>query len=150
MQSRFLIPQSVIKMDKQGNWRPKREPDVETIGFRLWRVEKGEDYGEALLEINEGEELHESRVYNSPLITGYSLLVLSKRKGEQYWVAIKGKRPTGAGFIRTEVKGPLSLEEYQELIRRVEETFAPLFDTANPLVTPGKSYNLYMRGRKNH
>jgi len=46
------------------------------------------------------------------------------------------------------VRGPLSLEEYEELIRRVEEDFAPLFDTANPLVTPGKTYNLYMRGKK--
>ena len=68
-------------MDKQRNWRPKREPDVETLGFRLWKAEKGEDYGKALLEINydEGEEMHESRAYNSPqvlpppLVTGYSL-----------------------------------------------------------------------------
>ncbi len=137
-------------MGKQGNWRPKREPDVETLGFRLWRAEKGENYGEALLEINfdEGEEMHESRAYDSPPVIGYSLLVLSKKKDKQYWVAIKGKRPTGEGFIRTEVKGPLSLEEYEELIRRVEEGFAPLFNTANPLVTPGKTYNLYMRGRR--
>lgn len=133
-------------MGKQGY--PEREPDVETIGFRLWRAEKGGNYGEALLEINydEGEEMHESRAYDSPVVIGYSLLALSKKKGEQYWVAIKGKRPTGEGFIRTEVKGPLSLEEYEKLIRRLEEVFASLFDTANPLVTPGKTYNLYMRG----
>ncbi|MBA7694857.1 hypothetical protein ES703_103472 [subsurface metagenome] len=137
-------------MDKQRNWRPKRAPDVETMGFRLWEAKKEEDYGEALLEISydKGEEMHESRVYNSPLVIGYSLLVLSKKKGEQYWVAVKGKRPAGEGFIRTEVKGPLSLEEYEELVRRVEEGFAPLFDTASPLVTPGKTYNLYMRKRK--
>ncbi|MBA7665635.1 hypothetical protein ES703_73709 [subsurface metagenome] len=136
-------------MDKQRNWRPKREPDVETLGFRLWKAEKGEDFGKALplLKINgdKGEEVHESRVYHSPLITGYTLLVFSKKKDEQYWVAMKGKRPTGEGFIRTEVQGPLSLEEYEKLIRRVEEVFAPLFDTANPLVTPGKHYNLYMK-----
>lgn len=137
-------------MDKQRNRRPKREPDVETLGFRLWKAEEGEYYGKALLKINyvEGEELHESRVYNSPLVSGYSLLVLSKKKGEQYWVAMKGKRPSGEGFIRSGVQGPLSLEEYEELIRKVEEGFAPLFDTANPLVTPGKSFHLYMRGKR--
>ena len=137
-------------MGKQGSWRPKREPDVETPGFRLWKAEKREDYGKALLEINcdEGEEMHESRAYNSLLITGYSLLVLSKKKGEQYWVAMKSKRPTGEGFIGTGVEGPLSLEEYEELIRKLEGWFAPLFDTANPLVTPGKAYNLYMRGNE--
>ncbi len=137
-------------MSKQRNWRPEREPDVETPGFRLWKAEKREDYGKPLLEINEGEELHESRAYNSPLVTGYSLLILSKKKGEQYWVAMKVKRPTGEGFMVTEARGPLSLEEYEELVRRLEEGFAPLFDTANPLVTPGKTYNLYTRGRKNH
>lgn len=53
---------------KQRNWQPKREPDVETMGFRLWEVKKGENYGEGLLEINydKGEEVHESRVYHSP------------------------------------------------------------------------------------
>ena len=134
-------------MVKPRNWRPDREPDVETIGFRLWETKKGEDYGEALLEICEGEELHESRAYNSHLLAGYSLLVLSKKKGEQYWFAIKGKRPTGEGFIRTEVRGHFSLKEYEEQVGKVEENFAPIFDTANPLVTPGKSYNLYMMGK---
>ena len=137
-------------MGKQKDWRPKREPDVETTGFRLWRAKEGEvDYRGALLEINEGEEIHESRAYNSPLITGYSLLILSKKKGEQYWAAVKGKRPTGEGFIQTEAQGPLSLEEYEELVRKMEEFFAPLFDIANPLVTPGKHYHLYARGGKN-
>jgi len=130
--------------------RPEREPDVETLGFRLWEAKEGEDYGQALLKINgdAGEEVHESRAYSSPLVVGYNLLILSKKKGDQYWAAIKGKRPTGGGFIRTEVRGPLSLEEYEELVRKVEEFFAPLFDTANPLVTPGKVYMLYMKGRK--
>ena len=135
-------------MGKQRDWRPKREPDVETTGFRLWRVKKGGDYRGTLLAINEGEEIHESRAYNSPLITGYSLLVLSKKKGDQYWVAMKSKRPTGESFTQTEVQGPLSLEEYEELIRRMEKAFTPLFDTANPLVTPGKHFMLYMRGRR--
>lgn len=126
---------------------PKREPDVEATGFRIWTGEKGKDYGKALIEIHEGEEVHESRVYQSPIVAGYSLLVFSKRKDKQYWVAVKGKRPNGVGFLSTEVKGPLSLEEYQEVVRRVEQAFALLFDTANPLVTPGKHYNLYM-GRK--
>ena len=137
-------------MDKQRNWRPTREPDVETPGFRLWKTKKGENYGNPLMEINygEGEDMHESRAYNSPLVTGYSLLILSKKKGKQYWGAMKGKRPTGEGFFRTEVQGPLSLEEYEELIRGVEENFTPLFDTANPLVTPGKHFSLYVRRRR--
>lgn len=125
---------------------PEREPDVETRGFKLWK-EKAEDYGDALLTINydQGEEMYESRSYNA-FIPGYSLLVLAKRKADQYWWAVKGKRPDGSTFIKTEVQGPLSLEEYQEGLAELELVFSPLFDTTNPLVTPGKHYNLYIRG----
>jgi len=129
--------------------RPKREPDVETRGFKLWKGEKAEDYGGALLTVNydDGEEMHESRSYNSPFC-GHSLLIMAKRKGEQYWMAMKGKRPDGATFITTKVKGPLTMEEYQEELGKFERNFGFLFDTANPLVTPGRHYNLYFRRSK--
>ena len=137
-------------MGQQKKWRPEREPDVETKGFRLWKVEKdkGKDYGTPLLTVNydEGEELHESRDYTSLFPPGYSLLILAKRKGEQYWFAVKGKRPNGSTFITTEVQGPLSLEEYHKQLVKLELGFSPLFNTTNPLVTPGKHYNLYVRG----
>lgn len=129
--------------------RPKREPDVETRGFRLWKEVKGEDYGGALLTVkyNEGEEIHESRSYLA-FILGYTLLVLSKKKGNQYWWAVKGKRPDGTAFLTTNLRGPLSLEEYEKQIAEFERNFAFVFDTGNPLVTPGKHYNLYMRRKE--
>lgn len=132
-------------MGQQKKWYPEREPDVETRGFKLWK-EKAEDYGGALLTVNydQGEEMHESRSYNA-FILGYSLLVLAKRKGEQYWFAVKGKRPDGSTFIRTnDVMGPLTLAEYEKKLTEFERNFAFLFDTTNPLVTPGKHYNLYV------
>jgi len=127
---------------------PKREPDIEVRGFRLWRAEKGEkveDYGTPLLTINydEGEEMHESRSYDA-IVPGYSLLVMCKKKGNEYWWAVKGKRPDGTGFVKTKEMGPLSLEEYEKELARLEGVFAFLFDTTNPLVTLGKHYNLYM------
>lgn len=103
----------------------------------------------ALLTVNydEGEEFHESRSY-SAFILGYSLLVLSKKKDDQYWWAVKGKRPDGTGFIRTNIRGPMSLHEYEKQLAEFERLFAFLFDIANPLITPGKHYNLYIRKQR--
>lgn len=134
-------------MEGKQKKRPEREPDVETRGFRLWKGEKAEDYGGTLLTVNydQGEEMHESRSYNA-FILGYSLLVLCKRRGDQYWWAVKGKRPDGSTFITTNIRGPLSLEEYEKQLAEFERNFAFAFDVANPLVTPGKHYSLYVRG----
>lgn len=136
-------------MTKKKSGPPKRAPDVETRGFRLWK-EKPEGYtGDPLLTINYGigEEMHESRSY-AAIVPGYSLLVLVKRKGDQYWWAVKAKRPDGSTIVKTDVRGPLTLAEYEKNLAEFERDFAPLFDIKNPLVTPGKHYNLYMNAKQ--
>lgn len=131
-------------------YRPlDREPDVETPSFSLWKTEPGEiEDKSSLITINydAGEEMHETRIYRAIFQVGYELLVLAKKRGDEYWFAVKGKRPSGHTFIKTSVEGPMSLKEYKRQMSRLELVFGLLFDVENPQITPGEYYNVYARG----
>ena len=136
----------------ENEYRPfEREPDVETPAFDLWKASPEESEGKSALitvDFSAGEEMYEGRLYRSFVPSDYELLILAKKKGDEYWFAIKGKRPTGHTFIKTQVQGPLSLEAYNNKISKIEAGFAIAFDVQHPQITPGKHYNLYLRGAK--
>jgi hypothetical protein len=132
-----------------------RLPDVETKGFKLWKLKRAE--GEELKDLDEesgvltidaskGETMYESRVYDGA-VEGYSVVILSKMRGDKVFMLIKGKRPDGEPFLSMQPKeGWLTKEEYTQKVKEFEEMASPIVDTANPRVTPGRLFELYAGG----
>jgi hypothetical protein len=124
-----------------------REPDVDTPNFMIWKGKEGDPATSPLItiDIDAGEEMHEARLYRSLLMPGYELLIMTKRRGDSYWFAAKGKRPDGLTFVKTELRGPVSLEDYQSEVAQLEASFGIIFDTSHPQVTPGRHYMTYFK-----
>jgi hypothetical protein len=136
--------------------QPRKEPDVSTPYFNVWEYfgtdipQEIEDHT-PLLTINhdEKEELYESRTYQDCAGLGYTMLLLTKRRGNKdeedlYYFAIKLKRPTGQGCLQTGTQGPLTLEHYKENIDHLEQVFSFLFDIEHVQIVPGKHLNIYL------
>ena len=136
--------------------QPRKEPNVSTPFFTLWEcsgldIPQEIDDKTPLLVINlaDKEEIYETRTYKDCHGLGYTMLLLTKRKGDKseeglYYFAIKLTRPTGQGCLQTNFKGPLTLEYYKENIAHLEQEFSFLFDTEHPQIVHGEHFNLYV------
>ena len=131
----------------EGKYNPLgREPDVDTPAFMIWKKKEGDpDNLSPLITINDGEEIHESRLYRAIVVPGYELLILAKKRKDSYWFAVKGKGPDGKTFIKTTEKGPMNFRDYQNEISKLEALFSGLFDVENPQITPGRHYMTYLK-----
>jgi len=127
---------------------PNRPPDLDLPTFRIWKekVEDGDKFsGSAItLESDKGELVNESRVYNH-LTSGYSILILSKRRDNRIWMVSRGKRGDGSTFMDAKKDRWLTEDEYEEEIDSLERSFSAIgFDTEHPTITSGKAYNVYL------
>ena len=128
---------------------PSRPPDLDLPTFRIWK-EKKEDIDTSkseaaiVLEGDKGELVHESRNYNHST-TGYSMLILSKIREDRIWMIIRGKREDGSPFMDSRPGKWLTMSEYEDEVKEVEELILGLgFDIESPMITSGKAFNVYM------
>lgn len=124
--------------------------DVETPNFRI-STPTDEEFSKYIksphiLTLDKGERVYEARGYPSRT-EKVILVILSKiRDDGMIMPLIKFKYPDRVSSFGTE-KWHIK-EEYEKVIRVVEEGMASEFDTANPMITPGRHINLYLGGAK--
>jgi len=122
------------------------EDEVETPSFRI-SIPTDEEFSEYIksphiLPLDKGEKVYEARSYPG-LKEKVMLVILSKIRGDgMIMPLIKFKYPDRQSSFSTQSWS--TKEEYEKLVKGLEEHMSSLFDTANPIITPGRHINLYL------
>lgn len=122
--------------------------EIETPSFRV-SIPTDEEFSEYIksphvLPLDKGEKVYEARNYPS-LKEKVILVIFSKiREDGMIMPLIKFRYPDRQSSFSTQKW--TTKEEYKELVKGLEDHMSSLFDTTNPVITPGRHMNLYLSG----
>jgi len=122
-------------------------PTTETDSLKVWDIkslgiEPKKSKGSLEIELTK-EEMHESRCYAMYMNPNMLLKILAKRSKKTKKITFMIK--TTSGVFVPMGKKTYTAEEYNKIVRQIEETISCFYDINNPTIVSGDELNRQMK-----